>query len=99
MALPGNWTAICTVIEDHSVAAVIDAALPDFPRVADAWAALVWLLARNGKKMGLTRTVSGVVYRTYVQAGDEARTPSIAVLYEVHDDSIVVLAARIVPNE
>lgn len=91
------WQTLRGIAEELDVAEHVDLYTEKFPRFAEAWEALKWLLSRNPEPKGsaLKITPDGLRYRAYVLAGDPlAGTPNIWVLYKHDEMSVAILGIQ-----
>ena len=94
------WQSLRGVVEEHDVSERIDLLSEQFPRFAEAWDALKWVLSRNPEPKGSAGKLSANDrrYRAYVLAGDPlAGTPNIWVIYTFDDNQIVILGVEATP--
>jgi hypothetical protein len=90
-----HWGGFRTVVPENEVQQIVDAEMETFPRLTEAWDALIWLLARSATTMGRAYSVHDQDLRLYVQDDDAlANVPSIAIVYRVAEE-INILAVRI----
>ena len=87
------WFHARTVVETAAAQSAVDGYAGQFNRFEDAFEALKWLLAHRCDDLpSLRRTVGGVEYVLYKQAGDIiANTPDITVVYTFDDDEVTIL--------
>lgn len=87
------WQLTKSVVLDHRAELEHDTFAKQFSRFSEAWEGLEWLLARSAHLIGAAKTVRGVTYNLAIRAGDPlAGTPSIAVVYVVNPNDVVVYA-------
>ena len=86
------WVFAREIVEERDVSLAIDGYRQRFPRFDDAYAALQWLLARRGDRLGLHSRVGTIEYRLYRQDADPiAQTPALIVVYTVNPDQIILV--------
>lgn len=94
----GQWGGLRTIIEAQAATEAIDAGCAEYPRLEEAWEALKWLLARSAAKIGRAPRSGDPRLRLYVQSGDGlANVPAIWIVYVLEDESVEIVALRLVP--
>jgi hypothetical protein len=80
---PGSRGAF-EVVESPRVTELIEQAIANDPRISDLWDGLVWLIARNGHKIGEPFSFQGKSHRIYKTLPTKSGLPSLRVVY-FHD--------------
>jgi len=100
-----SWELLREVVEALDVSEYVDLYTEQFPRFAEAWDGLKWLLSRTPelKNSAVYKGDDGdTAYRAYALASDPlAGTPEIWVVYTFSDTQVIVigLQARPAPAE
>lgn len=86
------WIQLREVECTSDAQAEVDQACEQFPRFAEMWEGLLWLLRRQPEPVGSFRTTySGRPFVVYCVEGDSvAGTPSVNLVYEFDDGVIKI---------
>jgi len=82
-----------TIRQEPSVQNVVDDACERWERAAEAWDALIWVLARD-RKVGIPISEGGRINALKYQGARSIKMPTIIALYEVQPGLIVIRSAR-----
>ena len=95
-----SWTRLRSVAEEMDVTTSVDLHCETYPRFADFWEGIKWLLSRTPDlEYAFRRSDSKAGFRLYVFAGDVvADTPNVAVTYHFTDDEVTILGVMVAPR-
>ena len=80
---PGSRGAF-EVVESETVTRLVHEAISRDRRIGELWDGLIWLLARNGHKIGEPIRFQGKVHRIYKTLPTRSGLPSMRIVY-LHD--------------
>lgn len=80
---PGSRGAF-EVVESPRVTELIENAIVENPAIRQLWDGLVWLIARNGHRIGEPFSFQGKTHRIYKTLPTKSGLPSLRVVY-LHD--------------